>query len=379
MEKDQLLNLVSRGKINKVIQYLLQLKLDKEDRTEITHLAARYRDLTKGTLNTTKDPDQQNVDRAQVYAHLIDFIQQLENETPIPRDKKKAKKRWIVYLGIIGSIASIIGLLLYIPDLIAPSTSLQLTVLVEDEQGRVIIENSGKLIIDFDGDRRDAMIGENGRTNFEEIPAHFKGDSLTVVFDVPNYELVNQYNTFLFTGKSIHLVVRRTLRDVLIRNQLRDAATQEPIEGAKVLIGTVAKEITDKDGIFKATLSIPISDSIVPTYSLTISKQGYQTCIVNYQADTPILLHKITANKSKNAILETVKIPLGKYASPNNTYFIDGKEALLSYDANKTLIINLSDTKAHKIELKNERGNYKAIIPEKIKGQARTTNGFNFP
>ena len=101
---------------------------------------------------------------------------------------KPSKKKWWenIYNAVVAFMifaAALVTVLYYLN--IRPhinGQSLQLTVYVHGQYGKqhIVLENIGKLIVDFDNDRRTAMIGESGRTNFGEIPEKFNNQKIGV-------------------------------------------------------------------------------------------------------------------------------------------------------------------------------------------------------
>ena len=157
--------------------------------------------------------------------------------------------------------------------------SLQLTVYVHGQKGKqhIVLENTGKLVVDFDNDRRTAMIGENGRTNFGEIPKKFYNQAISFGLEAPGYELVHPNKQYKMGGKPIYLAVRKDDSLGKISGIVKNRDGSEFIKDALVMIGNDTTTTTDELGIFKITLPVKMQvKDKKSSYLLTIKKEGYQ-------------------------------------------------------------------------------------------------------
>ncbi len=168
--------------------------------------------------------------------------------------------------------------------------SLQQTVYVHGQDGKqhIVLENTGKLVVDFDNDRRTAMIGEDGRTNFGEIPEKFSNQKIGIGLDAPGYELIDLHKQYKLHGKPIYLAVKRDNRLGMISGRITNREGSEFIKDALVMVGHDATTTTDELGIFKITLPVnmQVKDKNTP-YKLIVKKEGYETIREDYYPGTP--------------------------------------------------------------------------------------------
>lgn len=158
-------------------------------------------------------------------------------------------------------------------------SSIQLTVYVHGPQSRqeIVLENTGALIVDFDNDRRKAMIGENGRTNFGEIPAHFRGQFVGIGLEAPGYELIEPKAKWDLDGKPIYLPVKKDDSLGRIKGIVKNRNGSLLLAEATVLIGNDTMTTTNEMGIFNIVLPphMQVKDDRTP-YRLTIQKEAYE-------------------------------------------------------------------------------------------------------
>ena len=156
--------------------------------------------------------------------------------------------------------------------------STQLTVYVHGAKGKqdIVLENTGKLVIDFDNDRRVAMIGQNGRTNFGEIPEKFIGKEIGIGLEAPGYTLINPKKQYPLNGNPIYISVKRDGGLGRISGIVKNRDGSIFIKDALVMIGNETTTKTDKLGIFKIKLpeKMQVKDDKTP-YLLTVKKEGY--------------------------------------------------------------------------------------------------------
>ena len=98
-------------------------------------------------------------------------------KTNIPSQQATTPNSWWKYvtaaaviIGIFGSLAEILNFINIFPN--SGGDTSQITVYVHGTKGiqDYVLEGKGELLIDLDGDRRSAKIGEKGRTVFSGIP-----------------------------------------------------------------------------------------------------------------------------------------------------------------------------------------------------------------
>jgi len=228
--KEKLTEYISQGKTKDAIEELLRVTKDKDETNqEVVLVSARFEQYEKEKLLGISTDEQQRAELANINLTLLKIIEQSNlkvSDNNLAESAKSSSPKssfvkkfygWIiivgVFIGILAGIAEITGV--SIKDLIKPTNgdkvqTLQLTVLVSDTEGRVVLENEGELVVDFGNDRRTAMIGEKGRTNFGEIPVIFKDSIIRIGFDIEGYKIIDGKNTFKFTGNPIDLIVQKT-------------------------------------------------------------------------------------------------------------------------------------------------------------------------
>jgi len=188
---------------------------------------------------------------------------------------------------VLGGIAmTIIGGLTYFNITWGPSDkSMQLTVYVHGPESRqqILLEHTGRLVVDFDNDRRVALIGENGRTNFGEIPEKFKNQHIGIGLEADRFTTRFPKKQYKLDGKPIYLEIKRDDSLGIIAGSVVNGSGAAFIAGALVLIGSDTSTTTNAHGIFKMKLPprMQVPDARTP-YSLTITKDGFQTITENY-------------------------------------------------------------------------------------------------
>ena len=198
-------------------------------------------------------------------------------ESLIFHNPDKRKLNPILIIGIIGSILFAIGIF-YTKVLNKDYQILQQTVFVTDINGNVVLENEGELNIPLGNRSLNAGIGEDGRTNFGDIPIDLKGDSITIGLKAEGWEIINNKNKFVFTGNPIILKIRRDNSLGLISGVVKSINGQEFIAEALVHINNDTILKTNDFGIFRAVLPKPIRlKNQADTYLFTVSKEGYKT------------------------------------------------------------------------------------------------------
>ncbi|MCA0237934.1 MAG: carboxypeptidase-like regulatory domain-containing protein [Bacteroidetes bacterium] len=153
--------------------------------------------------------------------------------------------------------------------------SLQLTVYVQDSMGKPIpeLQNTGHVIVRFDNDLRDPVIGENGRTNLGEIPAKFRGEEIDIVLLAVGYEVLHPGQKYTMNGKAVYLQVQRDQSLGLIQGIVKDRSGDQFLKGALVMIDQDTTTLTDHLGRFRLVLP---PDKQRETYALTIRKEGFK-------------------------------------------------------------------------------------------------------
>ena len=206
--------------------------------------------------------------------------------------KKQSYIILILFMVLVWSI-SLLSIVLYFSN---NHSTTQLTVFVTDTKGNVVLEHEGRINIPLGNRPLNEVIGANGRTNFPDITAENKGDTIQIGLDAEGWEIADGNNTFLFTGKPIHLKVKRDNTLGIIKGVVKSRDGQEFIEGALVRINTDTAVLTDALAIFKIVLTEKMRvKKETDSYLLTVSMEGYKTKTQYYypkSSDAEIRLDK---------------------------------------------------------------------------------------
>ncbi len=179
---------------------------------------------------------------------------------------KSLRKIWKL-IAAIAVLTTIVTNGFGIFDRLSSSTeeTMQLTIFLPVE-----LTNRGKLVVDFGNDRRALTIGENGTTNFLEIPKKFKNRRINIELIASEYKLNDSSKKYRFDGSPIYLNVSKVLGHIAGLVQDRKG---NGIGNAEILIDTDTTVVTNRWGIFKIDLPENMQKD---TYRLRISKKGYE-------------------------------------------------------------------------------------------------------
>lgn len=303
-QKENILSDIRKGKIQEAINYLHSLPVSLIYKQEADGIAAQWSQLQREKMQGILSNEQAQLTQNRITTCLINLLdacdQQKEvrlklSNTVSPQPNFFWKNKNIQLIGLIGSLASIIGLLfIFFPT--SDNEILQLTVFVTDTKGNVALENEGELNIPLGNRILNAPIERKGRTNFGDIPYKLKGMPITVGLDAEGWEIVSGKNTFIFTGEPIHLKVKRDNSLGIIKGIVKSRDGQEFIEGALVQINTDTSIFSNAQGVFQIVLPEQMQiQKETDTYLLTVSKQSYKTKTEYYSprsSDAEIRLKK---------------------------------------------------------------------------------------
>lgn len=290
-EKSNLLNLIRAGNVQAALDQLHSITINESNKNEVIAIAARFKKLKQEKRLGILSFEQANLTENQITTHLIDLINNIykhpfSNKKTTPSsaaiDSQKEKKSLAYKIGIAGSIASILGLLLYFLPLGAGQVH-QLTVFVTDIDGNVVLEHKGVLNTSIGNRPLRETIGEHGRTNFGDILSTYLGDTITIGFKAEGWEVIGGKNTFVFSGEPIQLKVKKDNRLGLIKGVVKTRDGQGFISAALIRINNDTTILTNELGIFKMVLpeSMRVTN-LSQQYELTISKEGYTTVTKYY-------------------------------------------------------------------------------------------------
>ncbi len=123
--KERFLNMIANNQVEQVIEELLKLDFEENYKKQILVISSRYKKLKQDNIIGVINHEQQQTTQNQITASLLEFIENCfedqDNSSKVlyesleGTEEKKiiTKSRTSKILGVIGSIASIIGLILY--------------------------------------------------------------------------------------------------------------------------------------------------------------------------------------------------------------------------------------------------------------------------
>lgn len=282
--KNELLALISKGKISQAIENLntalLQIK-DEDLKNDIIMLSGNYEQLERSVRKGVISSQEANIERNKIAAGLIQVINLIDfNKNPTNLISKIEKKtgfwdfiqRTEIIVSVLAGLFAILGFFRFYGN--DNNDSMQLTVYVQGEnQQDIILQNTGKLVVDFDNDRRTAQIGENGRTNFGEIPTKFQNKDIGIGLITEGYELIEPNKKYKLDGKPIYLKVKRDQSLGRITGIVKNKDGSQFLKDALIMVDNDTFVKTDSMGVFKLFLPEKLHK---PQYFLTIKKQGFQ-------------------------------------------------------------------------------------------------------
>lgn len=113
MTKNQhtyLKSLVSENKIFKVFEEMLKLNLDNADETQVYQIKKRYNELQEQIGSNTITQEMVGIEKNKISKSLLDLIDKIYRESKPTIFAFKKWPSWLQIIGLIGSVASIIGL-----------------------------------------------------------------------------------------------------------------------------------------------------------------------------------------------------------------------------------------------------------------------------
>jgi len=311
ISKKQLLDLFHKGELKTLLECLQEIKettgsIDLKNR--ISLFSSQYHRLAADRVKETIREE----DYRTGMAKLSDGLHQVLNELPehtwdialdwqtmaakesVSNSGKKLSA-WDIFLrvaiviGALGSFAEFMGWIDVTPWG-RRRTALQLTVYVHGIKSKtdIVLQKTGKVIADFGNDRRTAEIGENGRTNFGEIPADFEDKEIALGIEAEGFEPVEPDKKYTFTGEPIYFAVKRDDSLGFIRGMVEDKKGN-PIFGALVMVNQDTTMTTDSLGRFRLMLPeyMRVKDN-KSSYRLKVSKNGRSKEEYYYPKSTPI-------------------------------------------------------------------------------------------
>ena len=287
-EKSNVMALINDGNIREAIDTLMICKLSESQQQELYAINARYNRLKGKSRSGVLSFEQENLTENQITASLIDLTNYPEDKTfPKSKSINKTNPTKPIIWKYITAAAVVVGLIAGLADIFnfvnifsgnKSTEKLQLTVFVTDIQGNAVLENEGRLNIPLGNRSLNEVIGANGRTNFPDITADNKGDTINIGLDAKGWELAENKNKFIFTGEPIQLKVKKDNSLGIIKGIVKTRDGQDFISGATILINTDTTTTTNELGIFNVILpnKMRVKDDS-QRYLLTATATGYIT------------------------------------------------------------------------------------------------------
>ncbi|MGB3467635.1 MAG: hypothetical protein WBA74_20275 [Cyclobacteriaceae bacterium] len=160
-QREKLLYLINQSKIENAIGRLMESDFLDIDKKELDEISFQYQQLQKNRLNDMHSAEQDDRQQNEIVGRLIEFVKRSEFKT-LSVKTKFWKSKIIIWLGIIGSLASIIGLwYVFFP----PGTTVKtITILVHGKNGRdeLVLPNRGKVYLIYGDAKIPEQINDEG-------------------------------------------------------------------------------------------------------------------------------------------------------------------------------------------------------------------------
>ena len=279
MTKEQqrdFLNQISKGKIKETIDGLMKLRFSTSQKTILTGIAAQHQLWQQKKIKGILSAEQDNLQQNQITNRLIAFINQTDEPSlKIPFWKNKG----IQWLGIIGSLASIIALWFVFFPPTASNNTKTVTVLVHGKEGKddIVLPNRGIVYLIYGDAKIPEQINNEGEATFKQIPeSFFAADSkVEILFEDPEGEPYKAaFSDSLYNLKpNSHIALQVVLLGMeQISGIVKDFETGKAIESATIRVfgkSTLSNEF----GEF--VLDIPEAQQ-QQFITLRVFKEGYQ-------------------------------------------------------------------------------------------------------
>ncbi len=287
MPKQKLRKLLAQNEVRLVTEELMSLAEKAGDQQTLEALilqSARFDKLEKAQRAGTMSFDEINISSARINQSLLELIDKIPFQ-PSARQNDSGdltttglRRNWWKYLAGAVVVIGILTMALNLPDILATSgtDSGQLTIYVHGPKGQqdYLLENEGELLVDLDGDRRWAKIGEKGRTVFNEIPAKFKGELLPIAVKAEGYKAAAPVLNFKWEDKPIYFEIMPDDEKRQIKGIVKRMDGSIGIANVTVLIQNEFSVSTDSLGRFSFTME---ADQVQEKYDLSFQKEGFET------------------------------------------------------------------------------------------------------
>jgi hypothetical protein len=273
-KKSSVYELIEKGKTQTAIEYFRDNAQEQAHKNYAYSMLSEFQQLQQKVMQGVISAEEERIVRNQITKRLMALVN--EEELPSTDYKEllgnKNRLRWGVLLVFV-SLFSVWAIKTGIQKDIE-----QLTVYVTDLNGNVVLEYEGELHIPLGNRPLNAKIGEDGRTNFGDIPARYLGEPITIGLNAEGWKIANGEQEFSFTGKPIFLKVQRDNSLGIIKGTVKSRDGQQFLPNAEIRVNADTVIYTDYKGIFKITLPIDMQiKRVEENYLLTVSKDGYRT------------------------------------------------------------------------------------------------------
>lgn len=262
--KQELKTLVTKGRTDLAISKIVEIAkplADQHFHNQVAALSSRWNTNERNNNLGTLAEDDYGREKDKINKAVLALIDELPKKSAMPKGLFIA--------------AAVILVLFFLFKFISRKDSMQLTVFVQDAEGKPIpeLQNNGKVIVRFGHDLRDPVIGENGRTNIGEIPSDFRGKEIEVVLVAEGWESIAPEKKYHIDGGQITLNVKRNNSLGIIQGIVRTRQNLEFIGGALVMVDHDTTLQTDSLGRFRLVLPEKMHKK---EYLLTVKKEGFK-------------------------------------------------------------------------------------------------------
>ncbi|MCR9286321.1 MAG: hypothetical protein NXI23_02915 [Bacteroidetes bacterium] len=288
MLKNELKILLAQDETREVLETLLsesKKASDHESNQQLILLSARLEKLEKSQLIGTLSTAEFNVESAKINQGLLALVDKMPFQPSTIKVKSNTKEndskegyQWkyiLIIIGIIGmlGLAEVLNFIDIIPS--SSNETAELTIYVHGSGGiqDYVLENEGKLIVDFLGNRVDAQVGENGRTVFSETPSKFMGTLLPISIQADGYESAHPDKQYKWEGKPIYYEVQKDSKSRQIKGIVKSEDGSVGLANVQVMIQNEFLIMTDDLGRFTHTME---ENQVQEKYDLSFQKEGYQ-------------------------------------------------------------------------------------------------------
>lgn len=277
-------DLIANGRLDLAIEALSNYTLSLPNpffHNTITQISGRWKENEQAYDLHLITNDEYDLVKNQIRKSLLSLIDEvfsLKREPSLFTELQKRKLSFsLIILGtaILVTLIGMYSLTPYYWKNLFLENPMQLTVYVQNVDGKSVheLQNIGKIIVDFGNDRRDPVIGENGRTNLGEIPVKFRGKQISIRLDAEGYELIDTNKHYIMNGEPIYLQVQRDNSLGIIKGIVTDRSGEHFIAEALVMIDHDTTTTTDSLGRFNLLMPIEKHKN---TYALVVKKKGYK-------------------------------------------------------------------------------------------------------